>query len=238
MRTQLHRVATRRPISCPELVGTCPQSARSRASRHKTPTLRRSHARLSRPGRGIGHSKRLDNGTDMPVVVPSTRNQLHRPPSTTAPRAEVKGARVAAFVSCIPLMQPGCQGNRSLRCGRQNGHAPSTSNRPPTTMNTSVWIVLRGQTLYSAAFSGRRFRDPSQVQNAAVEPKMEKTHSYSLTPSKSPELQGYLWCITAGRQRPEPTCRACDGKRSSRRASGPQSARHRRPGRLPPNVRH
>src|SRR5688500_6748126 len=35
-------------------------------------------------------------------VVPSTRNQLHRPPSTTAPRAEVKGARVAAFVSCIP----------------------------------------------------------------------------------------------------------------------------------------
>ena len=30
---------------------------------------------------------------------------------------------------------------------------------------------------------------------------MEKTHSYSLTPSKSPELQGYLWCITAGRQR-------------------------------------
>jgi hypothetical protein len=109
-----------------------------RASRHKTPTLRRSHARLSRPGRGIGHSELLDNGTDMPVVVPSTRNQLHRPPSTTAPRAEVKGARVAAFVSCIPLMQPGCQGNCSLRCGRQNGHAPSTSNRPPTTMNTRV----------------------------------------------------------------------------------------------------
>ena len=76
--------------------------------------------------------------TDMPVVAPSTRNQLHRPPSTTAPRAEVKGARVAAFVSCIPLMQPGCQGNCSLRCGRQNGHAPSTSNRPPTTMNTRV----------------------------------------------------------------------------------------------------
>ena len=49
-----------------------------------------------------------------------------------------KGARVAAFVSCIPLMQPGCQGNCSLRCGRQNGHAPSTSNRPPTTMNTRV----------------------------------------------------------------------------------------------------
>lgn len=80
----------------------------------------------------------LDNGTDMPVVVPSTRNQLHRPPSTTAPRAEVKGARVAAFVSCIPLMQPGCQGNCSLRGGRQNGQAPSTSNRPPTTMNTRV----------------------------------------------------------------------------------------------------
>src|SRR5262245_12102990 len=35
-------------------------------------------------------------------------------------------------------MQPGCQGNCSLRCGRQNGHAPSTSNRPPTTMNTRV----------------------------------------------------------------------------------------------------
>ena len=39
---------------------------------------------------------------------------------------------------CFPLMQPGCQGNCSLRCGRQNGHAPSTSNRPPTTMNTRV----------------------------------------------------------------------------------------------------
>jgi hypothetical protein len=38
----------------------------------------------------------------------------------------------------IRLMQPGCQGNCSLRCGRQSGHAPSTSNSRPTTMNTRV----------------------------------------------------------------------------------------------------
>ena len=81
----------------------------------------------------------------------TTRGSVHgRPPIRATARAEgrfehgpldvgeVHAVEYDAILPMFPLMQPGCQGNRSLRCGRQNGHAPSTSNRPPTTMNTRV----------------------------------------------------------------------------------------------------
>src|SRR6185369_3222793 len=69
-----------------------------------------------------GHSQRATRGGN------ARRSALERGAGKRPSRFEVTGNTLASP----------CQGNCSLRCGRQNGHAPSTSNRPPTTMNTRV----------------------------------------------------------------------------------------------------
>ena len=90
---------------------------------------------------------------DFPAALRASQRPVHgRPRPSGRRRGRKVGSSRAHWTSvrsmcrrvrrrsyrCFPLMQPGCQGNCSPRCGRQNGHAPSTSNRPPTTMNTRV----------------------------------------------------------------------------------------------------